>query len=216
MRAWAVQQVGTWPKPHVFFLANIFLLGSYLLSKVNPFCCNLYLCAPNEGRRPERLAGALGLPKCHVHSQSSPAKDTAKLGGAMKTAQALSACCFECCISSSSDNLELTPINLREMRRKIPRMEITRKGWEKFWMSHPWKCTGPGEIGLWASSLVKGASAKGRDVGARWSLRFLPIQTILRFCGNTGHVKYPGKIKKLICTQVCAYAHAHVKVCTYT
>lgn len=186
----------------IFFLANIFLLGSQLFSKGNPFWCILYLSAPNEGKRAEVLVGALGHPRYPKHSQSSPVRDTAKLGGARQTARALSACWFECCMSSSSDNLKLTPIDLRKIRRKTPRMRITRKGQEKFWMSHPWKCTRPGWIGLWASSLVKSISARGSDAGARPSLRFLPIQIILRFCGNTGRAKYLGKIKKLIYGQV--------------
>lgn len=81
-----------------------------LFSKGSPFCCILHLSAPNEGKRAEVLAGALGLPKYPVQSQSPPVRDAAKLGGARQTTQALSACCFECSISSSSDNLELTPI----------------------------------------------------------------------------------------------------------
>jgi len=48
----------------------------------------------------------------------------------------------------------------------------------KLWMSHPWRCSGPGWMGPWAAW----AAAHSRRVGTRPSLRSLPTQAILWFC----------------------------------
>jgi len=63
---------------------------------------------------------------------------------------------------------------------------------ERLWMPHPWRCSRPGWIGPWQPGLVLNGEidgpACGRGIGASWTLKSLPTQTILWFCdiGITG------------------------------
>ena len=55
---------------------------------------------------------------------------------------------------------------------------------EKVWMLHPWRCSGPGLVGTGQLGVAGGSPAHGRGVGAGWSLKSLPTQAILWFCGS--------------------------------
>ena len=48
----------------------------------------------------------------------------------------------------------------------------------------PWKCSRPGWMGLWATWSSGRCPCPQQGVGTRWSLRFLPTQTILWFYEN--------------------------------
>jgi len=50
---------------------------------------------------------------------------------------------------------------------------------EKLWMPHPWKCSRPGWMGLWATWSAERCPCSWQGFGTGWSLRSFPTQTIL-------------------------------------
>ena len=52
---------------------------------------------------------------------------------------------------------------------------------EKLWLPRPWKCSGLGWMGLWATWSSGRCPCPWQGLGTRWSLKSLPTQPILWF-----------------------------------